>query len=345
MRILVFRMSSMGDVLLSTAFLENLPASAQVDWVIAREFEFVLKGHPKIRRLIAFDRAKGLRGWWQLIRALSREQYDHRVDLHRTLRTGLAFFYFRFAGSGRLLRISKERIRTLTLLALRKHAFSSFFPTPYWIRFGRMAKKIAGTRSRDALLPPSYLPILEASGLEDSTVLREYGLTEGGYFCVMPASRWVTKEWGADRFFEAIHLLRDRGLEPLILGRERDPACARLKELLTAANLPFREALREPNFLKTAVLLKHSAFYLGCDTGLSHLAESVGCPAHVVFGPTQPELGFGPIRAKSRAISYGMGCSPCSKDGRVCRRFFDPYACMKRLSAEDAVRFIPGARP
>ncbi|MCP5916227.1 hypothetical protein NL317_29850, partial [Klebsiella pneumoniae] len=62
-KVLVIRMSSLGDLILSTAFLENLPPDTVVDWVISSDFAFVLKNHPRIRRLIEFKKKRGLRGW------------------------------------------------------------------------------------------------------------------------------------------------------------------------------------------------------------------------------------------------------------------------------------------
>ena len=338
MTILVFRLSSLGDVILATAFLENLPEEVRVDWVIAREFEFVLKGHPRIRRLISFDKKSGISGWIRLVLELAQERYDYRVDLHRTLRTHLAFFIFFLRASGKRVSISKERLKNLLLLSFKRGAPRRFLPTPYWRRFARVAQKIA--QSNGEPHPPSFLPILEKSDLEEDKILEFYQLEKQKYFCVMPASRWTTKEWGARNFFEVILSLQGRGLLPVILGREKDSSCMELKSLLSEAGLPFKDALNEGDFKKTAVLLKNARFYLGCDTGLSHLAESVECPVMVVFGPTQPELGFGPIRKKSHSVTAKVPCSPCSKDGRICYRVDEPYACMKQIRPESVLKEI-----
>jgi heptosyltransferase-2 len=338
MKILVFRLSSLGDVILSTAFLENLPEHQKVDWVVAKEFEFALKGHPRISRLIAFDKKSGLSGWMKLVRELAHESYDYRVDLHCTLRTRLAFFWFRWGGDGIRVSVSKERIKTLMLLSLKKFTPRFLIPTPYWLRFARAAQQVGGSISN--LLPPSFLPILEKEQRDDSGVLQNYRVERKNYFCVMPASRWVTKEWGARNFFDVITALQTRSWVPVILGREQDHSCRELKALLERSGVSYRDALREDDFKNTAILLKNARFYLGCDTGLSHLAESVECPALVVFGPTQPELGFGPARNQSTSISAQVTCSPCSKDGRVCYRFDDPYVCMRRILPEFVLKEI-----
>jgi len=180
---------------------------------------------------------------------------------------------------------------------------------------------------------PDFTHLLKRKPGEAEALLERYGLESGRFYSVMPSSRWQTKEWGVDRFFEVVRTLRTKGRVPLLLGRETDAAARALRARLEQAGIPFRDALKEPDFGNTAILLKHSAFYIGCDTGLSHLAEAVGCPAFVIFGPTRPELGFGPARPASRAITAPVACSPCSKDGRHCFRFTDPHACMTRIGS------------
>jgi ADP-heptose:LPS heptosyltransferase len=343
MRILVFRMSSLGDLILSTSFLENLPEGTTVDWVVSSDFEFVLRGHPKIRRLISFDKRSGFRGWLRLLGELSVEHYDVRVDLHRTLRTRAGTFYFfvRDLLRGRKVKtvsISKERIQTLLLLVMKGCLPKRWIPTPYWIRFAKVAGLLKEAGS--SLKKPSYLPVLENSGLSGDSVLQSMDLAAGTYFCLMPASRWRTKEWSPEAFFELARSFSRKGLVPVLMGREKDASCFRLKELLEEAGIPFRSALREPDFRVSAILLKSARFFVGCDTGLSHLSEAVGCKTHVIFGPTRPEIGFGPCQSGSRAIALPIACAPCSKDGKHCYRFWSPYACMKQLQPEDVERDV-----
>jgi ADP-heptose:LPS heptosyltransferase len=337
MKILVMRMSSLGDLILSTSFLETLPDGVTVDWVVSSEFEFVLRGHPRIRKLWAYDKKTGLPGWFGLLRDLSREGYDARVDLHRTLRTGIARLWFfledlRLRRSVKTVAISKERLRTMLLLLLKGKAPPRFLPTPYWMRFARAANLVASSSN----LPkkPSFLPILHGSGIPEEAILRERSLIPGAFYCLMPASRWKTKEWSPERFFDLARKLQGHGLKPVLLGREKDSACRRLKELFEAGNVPFLSALGEEDFRVSAILIKNASFFVGCDTGLSHLSESVGCRTLVIFGPTRPELGFGPCQDRSRAVFLPIGCAPCSKDGRHCHRVWSPYECMKELDSD-----------
>ncbi len=331
-------MSSLGDIVLATSFLENLPKDAKVDWVVRSEFEFVLKGHPKINRLIPFQKKAGLLGFIKLVFALSKEHYDYRIDLHRNLRSTIAFILFSLrdftseTSGTKHIRISKERIRTLFYYVFKELTPQVFRPTRYWVRFAKIGREVSG--DQNALLPPSFQSILDHALIDEETVLLDRGLKAKQYFAIMPAASFPTKEWSPVFYRKLLQLPSFQNLMPLIVGRESDNACIALRDELKKNEIRFKEALTEPNFKKTAILLKHAAFYLGSDTGLAHLAEAVGTQSRVIYGPTRPSIGFGAWRPESKSISLPLVCAPCSKDGKFCYRLTSPYACLKKLTPE-----------
>jgi ADP-heptose:LPS heptosyltransferase len=350
MKLLVIRMSSLGDVILSTAFLESLPAGTQVDWIIASEFAFALQGHPKIRNLLIFDKKTKLKGWLTLLRETLKNDYDARIDLHVTLRSKIARIFF-WIQDGRTKRriawhaISKERWSFLAAVTLKKLTPPFLKPTPFWQRFSQLAKMVVPNAT---LSPPNYEPLLQDFHGQEHLILKTYALTPKKYLAVMPASRWKSKEWNSQHFVSVAEALYHQHQLPiLILGRASDQACVFLMKVLTQKQIPFFQALEEKDFKVTAVLLKHSIAYLGGDTGLAHLAEAVGTPSLVIYGPTRPVLGFGPWRKESHAIFSDVGCAPCSKDGKFCYRLTDPYACLKRITVAQVIftviKILPSA--
>jgi ADP-heptose:LPS heptosyltransferase len=347
MKLLVIRMSSLGDVVLSTAFLENLPEGTQVDWVIASEFAFVLKGHPKIRRLIEFKKKSGLGGWIRLLKELKKEKYDARFDLHVTLRSKIARWYYGFTEgfSTPWFSISKERVKFLAYVTLKEFCPRGFRPTPFWQRFARLAQKVSRNPvhlKNEHLNPPCYLPVIESRQSELKTILGEYHLQSKKYYALMPASRWSSKEWSAQSYVElacTLHSSTDAAL--LLMGRESDAACQYVKNELLARKVPFVSALTEPDFTVTALLIQQAIAYVGGDTGLAHLAEAVGTPSVVIFGPTRPELGFGPWSRQSSSVFSEVWCSPCSKDGKICYRYTNRFACLKKIEVERVRTAVP----
>src|SRR5437868_1934307 len=93
---LILRLSSLGDVILASSALEVVQADSSLDWVVAEEFSELLRHHPKINQVHAFNRSGNLRTWIQLCRKLWEAQYDQIFDLHRSLRTGVMKLFFIF---------------------------------------------------------------------------------------------------------------------------------------------------------------------------------------------------------------------------------------------------------
>lgn len=333
-KLLVIRMSSLGDVILSTSFLESLPKDTQVDWIISSDFAFVLKNHPRIQNLHVYDKKSGLLGWIKLIAKLSHVNYDQRVDLHVTLRSQIARFIFHWLDLSRgswtpWKKISKQRFQFYGYLLFKKSWPKFLRPTPLWKRFATMAGGVQN---------PSMLFLLNAKtgGLE------KYRLAEKKYFVVMPSSRWVSKEWGAESYFQlCVSQFNRSKLIPVILGRSQDQSAVLLSEKLKAHGIDHRSILSENDFGITASLIREAVFYVGSDTGLAHLAEAVGTRAFMIFGPTRPDLGFGPWRIDSASIFSTVFCAPCSKDGRICYRMTNRYACLKKISVQHVEEHLP----
>src|SRR5919201_4275545 len=90
-RILVIRLSSLGDILLTTPVLrllrEHCPA-ARIDFLTRATYKDLLCANPCVDRVLLFDPQQGLR---QTLHTLRQTRYDVVVDLHRTLRSRLLF--------------------------------------------------------------------------------------------------------------------------------------------------------------------------------------------------------------------------------------------------------------
>src|ERR1043166_8592268 len=90
-RILVIRLSSLGDILLTTPVLrvlrEHCPA-AHIDFLIKAAYQDVLRANPCVDRLLLWEPQQGLR---ETLCRLRQTRYDVVVDLQRTLRSCLLY--------------------------------------------------------------------------------------------------------------------------------------------------------------------------------------------------------------------------------------------------------------
>ncbi|HET9110549.1 MAG TPA: glycosyltransferase family 9 protein [Ktedonobacterales bacterium] len=109
------------------------------------------------------------------------------------------------------------------------------------------------------------------------------------------------KRWPADRFAEVARLVDAAGYGALLLAGEADArALAETREAMAGlrAHAALAQGVSTPTL---AALLARCAGYVGCDSGVSHLAGLVGAPTVAVFGPTDPAR-WAPLGPQARAL-------------------------------------------
>jgi ADP-heptose:LPS heptosyltransferase len=100
---------------------------------------------------------------------------------------------------------------------------------------------------------------------------------------VHPGSGGDWKRWPAERFAEVIHALRHRRAFEVLV--HQGPADAEAASRLLALLEGNAAALLEPELPRLAAVLGGARAYLGGDSGVSHLAATVGAPSVVLFPP------------------------------------------------------------
>ena len=63
------------------------------------------------------------------------------------------------------------------------------------------------------------------------------------------------------------------------------------------------------------------------------MAEAMGTPSVVLFGPTVREFGYSPFLPESQLLESALElrCRPCSPDGRGLCRNQDTLTCLKSI--------------
>jgi ADP-heptose:LPS heptosyltransferase len=126
------------------------------------------------------------------------------------------------------------------------------------------------------------------------------GLQEGDrVLSIHPGSGSPAKNWEPKKFAHVADWASERGKILLISGPAQDGVeevrqFMKKASPLVADNLPL---------VQLAALLKASTAYLGNDSGITHLAASLGLPTVALFGPTSPAI-WGP-RGPGVRLLYG----------------------------------------
>lgn len=330
---LLLRLSSLGDVILASSALEALPPAEKVDWATTKGYSELLRSHSRVARVFEFDRQTRFRGWVEFSRQAWDRHYQEILDLHGNLRTLIMRMLFLYWGlrqpehRPKWKKVSKQRFRLYGYFIFKNLWPRIFHPTPWVERFTQLAGGTGKERPNlrhlleQESLPPDVIQFTQFRQLEQFRAP----------LCIMPASKWDGKKWPAEKY---VRLLKTLPYFPIVLGSETDAESKLLCKLLTDAQIPYLSGVGQWNLAQTACVLAASEGYLGSDTGLAHLAEAVGVPARIIFGPTTPAMGFAPWKSGSLSIGKSIGCRPCGKDGRYCFRVLNRYSCLKDLSAE-----------
>ena len=166
-------------------------------------------------------------------------------------------------------------------------------------RYLRRSLTPLGVADEDVVLPSVRTSIDDRHQADE--LLRRIGLDEAAFGIVQPGSGSPAKNWPGERFAEVIDTLRERdGLSTVLLAGPADDEPIRRIALSLEKPVP---VVANARLLTISALLRRARFYLGNDSGLSHLAGLVGAPTLALFGPTDPAL-WHPLGSCARAIRH-----------------------------------------
>ena len=186
------------------------------------------------------------------------------------------------------------------------------------------------------LNPKLYLKDLDRDWAED--FWKSKGLTPGERSEVIilhPGSGSKKKVWPLDRFLNLVRYLQDRlGSRILIVlgpaeGLEVQKAFER-----RGTNPPI--LAKGLSLLRLASVMEGCRFFIGNDSGISHMAAALGLPTVAIFGPTDPRV-WCPRGEKVVVVRKEIPCSPCPQE-----RFFQckNFECLKGIEINEVLKGV-----
>lgn len=302
-KILVIRLSSLGDVVLTTALYPNLKAKfpdSEISVLTKSAFAGVFERNPYVNHVYLFDPSR--EPFSRLLRSLRYEKFDAVIDLHRNLRS-LAV---------RLL--SSAPACVLVEKADLARRFLVWFKQAHPVLDRSVRERILDClKSLDApivspdtqLFPASPGPILSTLGLDPSKRL----------IGIAPGARHATKRWPVEYFAEAADRLGSMpNAHVVLLGdpSEKGTAAAVMQKMKgPCTNLAGWTDLKE-----LFAIVSKLELLLTNDSALLHIGEALRIPVVALFGPTVRAFGFAPFRSTSRVVEVtNLPCRPCTLHG------------------------------
>lgn len=147
------------------------------------------------------------------------------------------------------------------------------------------------------------------------------------------------KEWMPEHYSTlADMLIKNAGVTVVFDGMERERSL--IESIVSRMNHSPVSMIGETNIRQLLGVIRLSKVVVGPDTGVCHLANAVGTPVVMLFGPTDPE-DTGPFdpSGRSRLSRVDKECLGCFNRNRkpgqweICKDMY-PAVCMKELAPE-----------
>ncbi|MCS7083897.1 MAG: glycosyltransferase family 9 protein [Aquificaceae bacterium] len=286
---MVIRLSSLGDVVLTSCLIEPL---------IKRGFKVSLLTLYPNGEVFYYDERVNL------IQVSKKELFSKKIlssikgyDLYVDLQKNPKTIALRLLLGGKWKVIKKHSIRRR--LAIRFKLFRKSYSV-----LEAYLKTIGEREGRLNL------------GVDKELLEKFKNLVGGDYICIAPGARYYKKRY--PYFNEVCKELSSMGYKVVLVGSEEDN-CSCDKSL----NLCGKVSLRElPALIAGAKLL------VGNDSAPVHIARAVGTKVVQIFGATHPTLGFGVSSSEGEVLIKGLDCQPCDLHGKgSCKR--GDLACLE----------------
>ena len=299
-QILIIQTAFLGDVILATPVISELKRcfpEAQIDFLLKKGNESLLKNRPDIQEVFIFNKAEGKwKSIFRLLRQIRSKKYDLVINLHR------------FGSSGILSGFSKAK----KIYGFKKHPYSFLFNKkfPHIIGDGThevernlsLIKEFGSQRMARPSLYPSD---------EDFQAIQPFVREE--YYCMAPSSVWFTKQLPLHKWIEFIKLLGNKTIY-LLGGPEDVGLCS---EIIEKSDSEMVSSLAgKLTLLQSAAIMQTAKRNYVNDSGPLHIASAMNANVTAFFCSTIPDFGFGPLSDDSDIREVrNLDCRPCGLHG------------------------------
>jgi len=329
-KILIIKLSAVGDVVLSTAAFKAIRykfPKATIICLTSSQSSAIVESCGFINEVIIYDpKSKNIKDLLSKAQELRRYHFDKVIDLQNNRISHLLSFLtfpkesygYNNGKCGFLLsRKIKNNIRNIP-------------PVEHQFRILKMLG-IDYDPHLKLEIHPSPKDMAYAQELLDSE-----WLSEGQVFIglnISASSHWPTKNWPLEHMAKLCDLLAHKNIRVILTGDNKDKSLTR--KLIAKAKAKPASFIGKTNIMQLAALIKRCRVYISPDSAPLHIAASMQVPIIAFFGPTDAKRHMPP--ADSQVILHKpMKCSPCYSG--VCK--IKTHACMNDISPEEVARKV-----
>lgn len=328
-RILVIKLSAVGDVILSIPSLRAIRdkfKEAEIKVIVGMKAKDILKNCPYIDGIIVYDyknRDKGLKGFIKKGSLLRKMNFDISIDLQNNRRSRLLA-----ATSLIPVRLGYDNRKFSVFLSRKvKPPKESLDPVSHQARL-LGALRIPMENKALGLWPSESDEEWADKFLEDAWVNRGQPLIG-----VNPGAsiRWATKRWPVENFAKLCDMLAGRlGARILLTGAKEDTEIG--KNIAGLCKSRPIIAIGKSTLMQLTSLIKRCNVFVTSDSAPMHMAAATDVSFVAIFGPTDPNRHLPPCK-RCVVIRKELKCSPCYSP-----RCIIGLKCMKKITVEEVFK-------
>lgn len=311
MKILLVRMSSMGDLVHTLPAIEDLSFARddiELHWLCEQSFADIARLHPFVKHIHTLQ----WRAWRKKIvsretltaigslkKALSSQQFDFVLDSQGLIKSAV---FAKFAHR--------------PIYGLDKHSAREPFASHFY------SQKFFVERHRNAVWRNRKLfsqvfgyafdenKVVFGARLPESDLLPNLN-ADKAYHIALTATSADKKLWAEENWRTLFMLMHQKDGLPILLPFGNDTEQARAERI--AHGLPFVSLCDKMSLLKAAAVLANAQSIIGVDTGLLHLANAFNRPTIGIYTATDPAK-TGVIESPTAQNLGNIGTIPCTEE-------------------------------
>ena len=290
-KILLLRLSSLGDIILSFPLLNILRKKypdAELHFLTRKNFSEVISLNPNVYKILETDNDLSITK-----NKIYDEKYDLILDIHKNFKS----IYLTRGSGAKVRRIVKNNFKKMLLVKFKINLFKDIIP---------VYKKYLQTLSKNLNEDELKFTTSELNFPKEKKI-------DFPYAVISPSSRHFTKTYPAEKFIEFI---RSRANETFILTGSKDEIDMEICSKINSECSNTKNLCGEISISELASVIKGSEYVICNDSAVLHLSEALNKKTYAIFGSTVKEFGFFPQLETSEAIEVnGLKCRPCSHIG------------------------------
>ena len=260
--ILFISLSCVGDAVMTTPLLMSLHQhypDAVIDIVGDRRSSQLFTRCPFAGVIVDKDKSRPGRGVFDLIGRLRRRRYDIIVDV---------------------------RTELLAYLLRAKRRYTKLGARPYGVHAVEQMMGVMREIHGDAPIPPACLWTNAADEAQAQMMLQP--LAEGRWLALAAgAGSRAVKTWPEHHYIALANALGGAFSGVILLGTDSDRTVN--AAISQGLHLPCVDLSGKTTLPQVVAVLKRSAFFVGSDSGLGHVAAAVTTPSLTFFSVDRPE--------------------------------------------------------